>query len=107
MSFSTKIYVGLASGITLGVFFGESMVFMHYPAEAFIELLHMTVLPYVTVSLIVGIGSLDYKHAVLMVRRVGAVLVALDIGAGDGVPHAASLPSLGDCVVFQRELAGA
>ena len=77
MSFSTKIYVGLASGIALGVFFGESMAFMHYPAEAFIELLHMTVLPYVTVSLIVGIGSLDYKHAVLMVRRVGAVLVAL------------------------------
>ena len=77
MSFSTRILVGLAAGVVSGVFFGELVAFMHYPAEAFIELLHMTVLPYVTVSLIVGIGSLDYEHAILMLRRVGLVLVVL------------------------------
>ena len=63
MSFTKKILVGLASGLFLGLFFGERVAFLHVAAEGFVQLLQMTVLPYVMVSLILGLGSLDYQEA--------------------------------------------
>ena len=46
-------------------------------ADAYVQLLRVTVLPYVTVALITGIGSLPRSQASLMVTRVGAVILAL------------------------------
>jgi Na+/H+-dicarboxylate symporter/ABC-type amino acid transport substrate-binding protein len=77
VSFSTKIVIGLVAGVVLGLFIGERAAALQVAADAYIKLLQMTVLPYVTVSLIVGIGSLRLDEARKLGLRVGAVLVML------------------------------
>ena len=63
MSFTAKILVGLGLGLALGLYLGERAEPFRLLADAFVRLLQMTVLPYVTVSLIAGIGSLDPARA--------------------------------------------
>lgn len=77
MSLSSRIFLGLALGVATGLFFGEMVSFLSVVGRGFIALLQMTVLPYITVSLIAGLGSLDYKSARLLARRGGAVLLVL------------------------------
>ena len=52
MTFSRKILVGLALGILVGLFFGERALALKWAADGFVKLLQMTVLPYVTVSIV-------------------------------------------------------
>jgi Na+/H+-dicarboxylate symporter len=77
MSFSKKIIFGLILGIVVGLFFGEMVAFFGVVANAYIQLLQMTVLPYVIVSLITGIGSLTYRQAKMLLVKVGGVLLLL------------------------------
>jgi Na+/H+-dicarboxylate symporter len=77
MSFSTKIVAGLVLGIVVGLFFGEMVAFFHVVANAYIQLLQMTVLPYVIISLITGIGSLTYRQAKMLLIKVGGILLLL------------------------------
>jgi Na+/H+-dicarboxylate symporter len=51
MSSSTKIVVGLLSGVFVGIFLGEHAAFLKIVADAFVKLLQMTVLPYITLSM--------------------------------------------------------
>jgi len=81
MTFSRKILVGLALGILVGLFFGEHALALKWAADGFVKLLQMTVLPYVTVSIIESLGSLDAADARRLGLRAGAVLVALWIVA--------------------------
>ncbi len=84
MTASRKIFVGLALGLAVGLFLGDRAAPFHLLANGFIRLLQMTVLPYVTVSLIASIGSLDPATAKRLFLRVGAltlVLWALALGA--------------------------
>ena len=77
MSLSSRILTGLVAGVLSGIFFGEPMGSLAVFGDAFIRLLQMTVLPYVVVSLIAGLGHLDLAQA----RRIGvwggALLVLL------------------------------
>ncbi len=59
MSLSTKVLIGMGLGILAGIFFGEEVAFLKMPGDAFILLLQMTVLPYIMVSLITGLGGLS------------------------------------------------
>lgn len=59
--------MGLSLGIGAGLFFGESMGALKVVGDVFVRLLQMTVLPYVIVSLVTGLGRLDYQEA----RRLG------------------------------------
>jgi Na+/H+-dicarboxylate symporter/ABC-type amino acid transport substrate-binding protein len=77
VSLSKKILVALASGIALGLFFGETLAFLGIFGRAFVQLLQITVLPYVAGSLIYGFGSLGRKEARLVFTRGGALLVGL------------------------------
>src|SRR5215510_12958014 len=77
MSFTNKILVGLALGVAVGLFLGERAEPFHLAADAFVRLLQMTVLPYVTVSLIAGIGSLESAQARSLFVKVGALVIAL------------------------------
>jgi Na+/H+-dicarboxylate symporter/ABC-type amino acid transport substrate-binding protein len=77
MSFSRKILLGLVLGVAVGLFLGEHAAPLRVVANAFIRLLQMTVLPYVTVSLVVGIGSLDPAAAKRLFLRVGALTLGL------------------------------
>ena len=77
MTFSRQILVGLLLGIATGVFFGERVAFVQVVADAYVKLLQMTVLPYVTVSLIGGLGRLDMEQARALGLRAGVVLLVL------------------------------
>jgi Na+/H+-dicarboxylate symporter len=59
VSSGSRILAGLALGVATGLFLGELAGPLGIVADGFVRLLQMTVLPYVTVSLIVEIGSLD------------------------------------------------
>jgi Na+/H+-dicarboxylate symporter len=59
MSLAARVFFGLGLGILAGIFFGERVAFLKVDCDAFIQLLQITVLPYVMTSLIVGLGSLS------------------------------------------------
>jgi Na+/H+-dicarboxylate symporter/ABC-type amino acid transport substrate-binding protein len=77
MSFSNRILVGLASGVLVGLFLGERAGALKWAADGFVKLLQMTVLPYVTVSIVGSLGRLRYEDARRLGVRTGAVLVGL------------------------------
>jgi Na+/H+-dicarboxylate symporters len=76
-SLSSKMLVGLSIGIAAGLLFGERTAAVQGLADAYIKLLQMTVLPYVTGSLIAGLGSLRLEQARQVGLRVAAVLLLL------------------------------
>jgi Na+/H+-dicarboxylate symporter/ABC-type amino acid transport substrate-binding protein len=77
MTFTVKILAGLGLGLALGLTLGERAEPFRLLADAFVRLLQMTVLPYVTVSLIAGIGSLDPARATRLFLHVGALTLVL------------------------------
>src|SRR5262245_65961573 len=85
MTASTRnILIGLALGVATGLFLGEKAELFQLVAEGYLRLLQMTVLRYVMVSLVAGIGSLDGPRARGLFIRVGTlslVLWVLAIGA--------------------------
>jgi Na+/H+-dicarboxylate symporter/ABC-type amino acid transport substrate-binding protein len=76
-SLSARILAGLLMGLVTGLVIGERAASLQIVADAFVKLLQMTVLPYVVVSLIAGLGALNFAQAKLLGLRVGVVLVAL------------------------------
>lgn len=75
MTFSQQMLTGLGAGIAVGLFFGEGAAVLSPLATAFVGLLQMTVLPYVTVSIVSSLGRLDYATAKALAARVGAVIL--------------------------------
>jgi Na+/H+-dicarboxylate symporter/ABC-type amino acid transport substrate-binding protein len=74
---SRRILLALVSGIALGILLGDLVAPLHWVAEGYIKLLQMTVLPYVTVSIIGGLGRLRLGEARVMGTRTVAVLGTL------------------------------
>ena len=74
---SRKILIALVGGIALGIFFGEKLAFLGIFGRAFVQLLQITVLPYVAGSLIFGFGSLTRAQARLVFTRGGFLLVSI------------------------------
>lgn len=92
-------------GIAIGLFFGESMGALKVVGDVFVRLLQMTVLPYVIVSLIAGLGRLEYHEA----RRLGVwgggllvLLWAMAFGMVAVMPLA--FPSLESASFFSTSL---
>ena len=77
MTFSQKILAGLGAGIVVGLFFGEKVAPLAVVADGFVKLLQMTVLPYVTVSIITSLGTIDLSQAKSLGFKAGAVLAGL------------------------------
>jgi Na+/H+-dicarboxylate symporter len=76
-SLSTKIFIALLLGICTGLFFGEMVAFLETVGEIYIKLLQMTVLPYVILSLVLGLGSLEYKQAIMLAKKGGLLLLLI------------------------------
>ena len=64
----TQVLLALALGIVCGLFFGEETTRLGIIGDVYVGLLQMTVLPYLIVALISGIGRLDPAWA----ARIGA-----------------------------------
>jgi len=75
MSLATKVLIGIGAGVVCGLFFGEYIDFIGVVGQAFILLLQMTVLPYVAVSLITGLGKLTAADALSLAKRAGGFLL--------------------------------
>ena len=75
MSLSTRIVTGLTLGILVGLFVGEKALAIQWIGDVWIRLMQMTVLPYVVVSLISGVGSLDKVLAKSLAIRGGLLLL--------------------------------
>lgn len=76
MPLGTKITIGLVAGIAVGIFLGEWSSPASIAGKIYVSLLQMTVLPYVTVSLITRIGALTLDAAKRIAGRAGLVLLA-------------------------------
>lgn len=74
-SLTFRIVSGLVLGIVAGLFFGEKATGLQIIADIWIGLMQMTVLPYVIVSLIVGLGQLDAKLARLLAVKGGLLML--------------------------------
>ena len=72
-----RIFAGLALGAAVGLLLGEWAEPLRLVADAFVRLLQMTVMPYLTVSLIAGIGRLESARARTLFLRVGALTLVL------------------------------
>ena len=75
LSLSAMVLIGLIAGLLAGVIFGELMAPLQDIGKAFILLLQMTVLPYITLSLITGLGALTYRQVKDLFVKAGAVLL--------------------------------
>ena len=74
-SLTVRIVCALVLGALFGLFFGEKAAVLHWVADAWIRLMQMTVLPYVTLSLIAGLGQLDGKLARQLAVKGGLLLL--------------------------------
>ncbi len=75
LSLSSQILIGMGLGLFAGIFFGEYCAFLQIIGDAFIKLLQITILPYIIVSMIVGIGGLTADQAKLMAKKAGLLLL--------------------------------
>jgi Na+/H+-dicarboxylate symporter/ABC-type amino acid transport substrate-binding protein len=76
ISLSTQILIGLTLGLFVGLFFGDRASVLAIVGKAYIGLIQMSILPYMVVSLMLGIGSLSYEKAAKLAITGGIVLVA-------------------------------
>jgi Na+/H+-dicarboxylate symporter len=77
MSAFTRVILGLVLGVFTGLFFGELAGNLEIFGEAYIRLLQMTVLPYILVSLIGGLGRLDAGIAQRIGLAGGALILII------------------------------
>lgn len=77
MSLSARIFLGLGLGIVTGLFFGDLVADLKVLGDIFIKMLQITVLPYIVVSLIAGIGRMQVVQARRLAVRGSLVLLAI------------------------------
>jgi len=75
-SLTLRILAGLATGVLIGLFFGDRVEVLQGLARAYIGLMQMTVLPYLVVALILGLGRLSPREARLLAKYGGLTLLA-------------------------------
>ena len=76
-SLTTLIFLGIGLGILVGLFLGELAAPLAHLGTAFVRLLQMTVLPYVFVSLVLGLGRQQPAQARAIARSGGLWLLVL------------------------------
>ena len=91
LGLSLQILIGLGLGLLLGLFLGEPAGVLQPLSDLYIRLMQMTVVPYLVLALIVGLGQLDAAHAKTLAIRAGALLLvfwALAIAVVGAMPWA-------------------
>ena len=77
ISLANQVLIGLLLGLAAGIFFGEMAAFLEVVGRAFVMLLQITVIPYVAVSLVVGLGHLSFAQIKELALKGGAILLML------------------------------
>ncbi|NOQ17122.1 MAG: cation:dicarboxylase symporter family transporter [Methyloprofundus sp.] len=77
LSFSTQVLIALCLGIFTGLFFGEKVAWLHMLGMAFIKLLQVSIIPYIVLSLVTGLGSLSYEQSKEIAKKFIIILLAL------------------------------
>jgi Na+/H+-dicarboxylate symporter len=85
MSPFQRVITGLVLGIFAGLFFGETLAPLKIAGDVYIRLLQMTVIPYILVSIIAGLGRLDAHMAGNIGIKGGMVVVFLWLATMLGV----------------------
>ena len=75
LSSSGKIYLGLFLGVACGIFFGEMVSWLQIVGDIFIKLLLITVIPYISLALITGIGGLTFKEVLSHAIKGGGIFL--------------------------------
>ncbi len=75
-----RVIIALILGITSGIFIGEPAGNLEIIGNAYIRLLQMTVLPYILVSIIGGLGRLDSNMAASIGIRAVKVIIIMWLG---------------------------
>jgi Na+/H+-dicarboxylate symporter len=75
LSLSSRIIVGLMLGVLVGLFFGEGAAALQPVADVYIRLMQMTVLPYLVLALVIGLGQLNPGVAKRLAVRMGLLLL--------------------------------
>ena len=71
------VLIGFVLGIACGLFFGEMASVFDNVGRAYVRLLQMAIIPYITVSLIAGLGRLTPAQASRIAVWGGAVLLTI------------------------------
>jgi Na+/H+-dicarboxylate symporter len=79
LSSAGKIYLGLFLGVACGIFFGEMTNWLQLVGDIFIKLLQVTVIPYISLALITGIGELNYKEVLAHAFKGGGIYLLISI----------------------------
>ena len=69
------VILGLLLGIAVGLFFGEMVSWLKIFGDIFIRLLQVTVIPFISVSLITGIGKLNFEQVKSLAIKGGSILL--------------------------------
>ena len=77
LSLSTWIFISIALGVVAGLLLGDQCTKLYVIGKMYIMLLQMTVLPYIMISLIYGIGSLSFQEAKTIALKGGMLLLFL------------------------------
>ena len=75
LSLASKILIGLGLGVLTGLFFGELTSPLQVVSRAYLRLMQMTVIPYVAVALITGLGQLELEQAKKLAVRLGLLVL--------------------------------
>jgi len=59
----TMVLIGFVLGVFCGLFFGEMAAVLEPLGRAYVRLLQMAIIPYITISLIAGLGRLTPQQA--------------------------------------------
>ncbi len=77
LSLGQRILAALLLGVATGLFLGEIAAPLEQVGIAFIRMLQITVIPYISVALITGLGRLEYDEVKRLAIKGGSVLLLL------------------------------
>jgi len=105
LSLSMLVLIALGLGIVVGLFFGEGVGFLAPIGNAYVALLQMTVLPYIVLSIVYGLGRLQPASA-RRLAGVGAltILVVWAIGLVASLLMPLSYPDWESARFFSRAM---
>ncbi|MEP5765889.1 MAG: cation:dicarboxylase symporter family transporter [Halieaceae bacterium] len=77
LTLAQRVIFALVTGVLAGLFFGDMIVWLKVVGDVFIKLLQITVVPYISLALITGLGSLNYDLVKRLALRGSVVLVCI------------------------------